>query len=131
MKRTLRLGALILVVAMLALTLISCGPLGSYGSDDYTIQFVGSSVKVTAKSSLSGNEYTFKGKFEIEEKEKDGEKSATIDITFDALDDDAALEEKTLYAATKIALSGKKVYTTGKNDDGKYIAIGGIKYFKK
>ena len=116
MKKTLRLISLSLVVVMLAAVLVSCGPSGTYGTDNYTLKFSGSKVTVTA--STFGLTTTASGTFKMG-KDDDGNQT----ITFDFSDENSS---------TFMSLfNGTRSYNAGKDNNGSYIEIGGARYYKK
>lgn len=92
MKKYVRIVAIAMLAVMLCLSLVSCGKKlsGTYeaavGGDALgytaTYEFSGSKVTVTKEASVFGakKEYTFEGKYEIEDD--------TITFTFETEDDD-------------------------------------------
>ncbi|MBE6685205.1 MAG: DUF945 domain-containing protein [Ruminococcaceae bacterium] len=125
-KSIVRILALSLVAVMMCLALVSCGgPSGEYGSDDYTLKFSGSKITVSWKGLTQSYELT--GKFEMG-KDDDGNK--TITFTMDEVKGDSFLGDAA-YAGTKALFDGTKSYNSGKDDNGNYIEIGGLRYYKK
>ena len=117
--------AALLLVSSLAM-LASCGgPSGKYGSDNYTLKFSGSKVTVTWKGLTKSYEMT--GKFEMG---KDDNGNKTITFTMDEVESDSILGDAA-YGTAKAIFDGTKSYNEGKDDaNGKYVEIGGVKYFE-
>jgi len=126
MKKSIRIIALAMVAVMLCMTLISCGgPSGEYGSDDYSLKFSGSKFVVNYKGLTEQKELT--GKFEIG---KDDSGNKTITFTMDESEGGGLLGDLA-NAAVKALFNGTKSYNSGKDDNGAYIEISGVKYYKK
>ncbi len=126
MKKSIRIIALAMVAVMLCMALASCGgPSGEYGSDDYTLKFSGSKFVVTYKGLTENKELT--GKFEMG-KDDDGDK--TITFTMDETEGGGILGDLA-NAAVKALFDGTKSYNSGKDDNGSYIEIGGLRLYKK
>ena len=126
MKTMLKVVSLTLVAVFMLAMLASCGgPSGKYGTDTYTLDFSGSKVTVTVKGLLKTYEMT--GKFEMG-KDDDGNK--TITFTMDEVESNSILSDIG-YTAAKAIFDGTKSYNEGKDDaNGKYIEIGGVKFFE-
>ena len=125
MKRTL---SMILAVAMLlcvALTLVSCGPSGTYEGKFFDLKFKGDDVTVIVGS--GEDEKTLTGTFEITEDE-DGKQY----ISFDFIDEDSASDDqKYVLNIIDALLSGKIAYA---EEDGTITLGSGIlasKFTKK
>ena len=127
MKKTImKIVALSLVAVMMCVLLASCGgPSGEYGSDDYTLKFSGSKVTVSWKGFTQS--YEMKGKFEMG---KDDEGNKTITFTMEETEGESMLGDAA-YAGAKAIFDGTKSYNAGSDDDGKYIEIGGLRFYKK
>lgn len=125
-KSIIKVLALALVAVMMCAVLVSCGgPSGEYGSDDYTLKFSGSKVTVSWKGLTQSYEMT--GKFEMG---KDDEGNRTITFTMDEVEGDSFLGDAA-YKTAKAIFDGTKSYNEGSDDNGKYIEISKIKYYKK
>lgn len=119
MKKTLRIVALVLVLAMSVCVLASCGKKlsgeyaagGDFAGTSYT--FKGS--KVTIKYTVLGFEKTIEGEYEITTNDDDKE---VIIFTFG---DDAEDADK---------YEGEFAFAEGKEGDTEYIKIGIAKYTK-
>lgn len=117
MKKTIRILSLVLVVVMLAATLVACGgPSGTYGTDGYNMKFSGSKVTITA--SAFGLSATASGTFKMG-KDEDGNKTITFDFSNDA------------NSSIMSIFNGTSSYNAGKDNNGSYIEISGVKYYKK
>ena len=126
MKNTIRVIALAMVAVMLCMALASCGgPSGEYGSDDYSLKFSGSKFTVSYKGLTETKELT--GKFEMG-KADDGSK--TITLTMDETEGGGILGDLA-NATVKALFDGTKSFNSGKDDNGAYIEISGVKYYKK
>ncbi len=126
MKKSIRIIALAMVAIMLCTVLASCGgPSGTYGSDDYSLTFKGSKVIVSYKGLTEQKELT--GKFEMG---KDDNGNNTITFTMDETEGGGFLGDIG-NATVKALFDGTKSYDSGKDDNGAYIEISGIKYYKK
>ena len=126
MKKSIRLIALARVSVMMCVVLASCGgPSGEYGGDDYTLKFSGSNVTISWKGLTQT--YELKGKFEMG-KDDDGNK--TITFTMDEQKGESWIGDMA-YAGAKDIFDGTKSYNSGSDDNGKYIEISGIKFYKK
>ena len=127
MKKTIiKVVALALVAVMACVLLASCGgPSGEYGSDDYTLKFSGSKVTVSWKGLTQSYEMT--GKFEMG-KTDDGNK--TITFTMDEAEGGSIFGD-IAYAGAKALFDGTKSFNSGKDDNGNYIEINGLRYYKK
>ena len=126
MKKSIRIIALAMVAIMLCTVLVSCGgPSGTYGSDDYSLTFKGSKLIVSYKGLTEQKELT--GKFEMG-KDEGGNK--TITFTMDEVEG-GGLFGDIGNAAVKALFDGTKSFNSGKDDNGAYIEISGIKYYKK
>ena len=126
MKKSIRIIALAMVAVMLCMALASCGgPAGEYGSDDYSLKFSGSKFVVSYKGLTEQKELT--GKFEMG-KDDDGNK--TITFTMDETEGGGILGDLA-NAAVKALFDGTKSFNSGKDDNGAYIEISGVKYYKK
>lgn len=126
MKRTIKVLALMLAVVMACAVLVSCGgPSGEYGSDDYSLTFKGSKLTVSYKGLTEQKQLT--GTFEMG-KDDDGNK--TITFTMDETEGGGILGDIG-NATVKALFDGTKSYNSGSDDNGKYIEIGGARYYKK
>ncbi len=125
MKKFTKVIAITLVLATLVCVFASCGgPSGTYGSDNYSLKFSGSKVTVSWKGLTKSYEMT--GKFEMG---KDDNGNKTITFTMDEVETDSLLGDAA-YATAKALFDGTKSYNAGKDDKGKYIEIGGAKYYE-
>lgn len=125
-KSIVKIVALSLVAVMVCVLLASCGgPSGTYGSDDYSLKFSGSKVTVSWKGLTQSYEMT--GKFEMG-KDDDGNK--TITFTMDEVEG-GSLFGDVAYKSAKALFDGTKSYNSGKDDNGNYIEIGGLRYYKQ
>lgn len=126
MKKSIRIIALAMVAVMLCAVLASCGgPSGTYGSDDYSLTFKGSKLVVSYKGLTEQKELT--GKFEMG---KDDEGNKTITFTMDETEGGGFLGDLG-NAAVKALFEGTKSFNSGKDDNGAYIEISGVKYYKQ
>ncbi len=127
MKKTiLKTVALSLVALMLCVAFASCSnaPKGTYESErGLSLEFAKEEVVVSWTN--NGKTTSIDGTFEMGENE-DGE--ATITITLpesgwgDWLSGDAWIKE---------SVDGTHEYNSGKDNNGEYIEIGDVKYYKK
>ena len=127
MKKTIRIVAVLLLVAMACAMLASCSKilfgtysgeagLGSIIGTKWTYKFTGTSVKLIVTGSLLGGSSTieYNGKYTID-KAEDG----TEQITF-------------TFEGDGSTYSGTSSFSSGKNADGKsFIKIGGVEYTKQ
>lgn len=118
MKNLIRIASLVLVVAMVAVLLTSCGNTlkGTYKAGDtlsaeYTFETDGS---VVVKRTMGPISYTYEGTYELGENE---EGESIITFTFG--------EDGSEYAGVHSFLKGKD------SNKGDYIEIDGVKYFKQ
>ncbi|MBQ7173645.1 MAG: hypothetical protein IJR88_05980 [Clostridia bacterium] len=118
MKKTARVLSLVLVVVLLGAVLAACSgrPSGTYGSNDYNLTFSGSKVTFTVKmlgltTSVSGT-YTMG-------KDENGKKTITFDFSKDE------------NASILSLFNGTQSYNQGSDDNGSFIEIGGVRYYKK
>lgn len=104
MKRVLSVILAVAVLACVALTLVSCGPSGTYEGTLFDLKFSGSSVTVIVGDGDDAKE--LKGTYEITEED---EKQY---ISFDFIDEEEA-EEDEAYVLGIIdkVLSGKMAYS--------------------
>lgn len=118
MKKTARILSLVLTVVLLGALLASCSgkPSGKYGTSSYTMEFSGS--KVTITTSLLGATVSATGRFEMG-KDENGKKTITFDFSNDGNSSILSL------------FNGTQSYNQGKDDNGSYIEVGGVKYYKK
>ena len=118
MKKTARMLSLVLVVVMLGAILVSCSgkPSGTYGTDTYKLNF--SDSKVTIATTIGSFSTSITGKFEMG---KDGQGNKTI--TFDFSDDGNN--------ALLSLFNGTCSYNQGKDDNGRFIEIEGVRYYKQ
>ena len=116
MKKTVRILSVALVVVMLAALLVSCGPSGTYGTDSYSIKFSGSKVTITAN--VLGLSATASGTFKMG-KDENGNKTISFDFSNE--------ESSSLMSL----FNGTCSYNAGKDNNGSYIEISGVKYYKK
>ena len=126
MKTMIKVVSLTLVAVFMLAMLASCGgPSGEYGSDNYSLKFSGSKVTVSWKGLTKSYEMT--GKFEMG---KDDNGNKTITFTMDEVESDSILGDAA-YGTAKAIFDGTKSYNEGKDDaKGKYVEIGGVKYFE-
>ncbi len=119
MKKTLRIVALVLVLAMSVCVLASCGKKlsGEYaaGGDLAGTSYTFKGSKVTIKYTVFGFEKTIEGEYEITTNDDDKE---VIIFTFG---DDAEDADK---------YEGEFAFAEGKEGDTEYIKIGIVKYNK-
>lgn len=127
MKKTIRIIAVLLLVAMACAMLASCSKilfgtysgeagLGSLAGAKLTYKFSGTGVKLIITTSILGSSSTseYKGKYTID-KAEDG----TEQITF-------------TFEGDGSTYSGTSSFSSGKNADGKsFIKIGGVEYTKQ
>ena len=116
MKKLVRVVSVALLAVMALALLASCAPSGKYGDASglagVEYKFAGSKVTVTL--GVAGFEKSFKGTFKMG-KDDDGNKT----ITFKFTDKEAS------------SYTGTFSYGEGKDDNGKYITIGSVKYYKQ
>ena len=125
MKKTIRLLAVIMIVATLSVLLISCGKTlsGTYSregsflldtKESYT--FKGSSYTKTSVTSVGSTDMTTteEGKYEIKE---DPENADQLVIVFTTTKDDTTV-------------TNTYSFSEGEENDVKYIKINGVKYEK-
>jgi len=126
MKKTIRLTAVVMVLAMLALSLVSCGKIlnGTYSKEgsflvdtkeSYT--FKGTSYTKTSVVSLGSTDTTTteEGKYEIKE---DPENPDQLIIVFTTTKDDTTV-------------TNSYSFSEGEENGVKYIKINGVKYEKE
>ena len=127
MKKTIRIIAVLVIVAMACAMLASCSKMlfgtysgelgiGSLAGAKASYKFSGSSVTLTVTTSLLGSSSSseYKGTY-------------TIDKT-----DDGAEQITFTFEGDGSSYSGTSSFSEGKNADGKsYIKIGGIEYTKQ
>ncbi|GEM_PF-553519 len=117
MKKMVRILAVAMVTVLLSLALVSCGgPSGTYGDKSGLagVQYTFSGSKVTVTAAVLGFEKSFEGTYKMG---KDDEGNKTITFTFES--DDAS------------AYSGTLSYGEGKDDNGSFITLGGVSYYKQ
>ena len=104
MKKTARVLSLVLVVVLLGAVLAACSgrPSGTYGSNDYNLTFSGSKVTFTVK--MLGLTTSVSGTYTMGKDE-----NASILSLF----------------------NGTQSYNQGSDDNGSFIEIGGVRYYKK
>ena len=117
MKKVLSVIAVAMLTVMLCMSLTACGALnGTYGDASGLVgveyKFSGSNVEVTY--GVVGFTKTTKGTYKTE---KDSDGNNTITFTFE--DSDASKYQ------------GTYSFNTGKDDNGEFIVIGGVTYYKK
>ena len=116
-KNLIRFTCLALVLVMVGAVLASCGgPSGTYGaaSGIAGVEYKFSGSKVSVTFGVLGFSKTVDGKYSMG-KDSDGNK--TITFTFEG--DEASNYEGTFS------------YSSGKDDTGEYIKLGGVTYYKK
>ena len=125
MRKILSLALAFAIVICMALTLVSCSKMlyGTYSAGGEwagkSYKFSGSSVEI--KYMLFGFEKTAKATYEIKEVEdEDDDKDYVITITLNEGEDDNGQN-----------LAGTFPFSEGKDEDGDYIWIGIIKYYKQ
>ncbi len=123
MKTTIKVLAISLVAIMMCMAFVSCSnaPSGTYGNDDFTIEFSGEKVTLTYGDS---KKTVVEGTFTMGE---DAEGNPTINITLPEPDSFLDVE----YSLIRGLLVGGKKYNAGEDTNGDYIEIGGAKYYKK
>lgn len=125
MKKTvIKVISLSLVALMMCVMLVSCfnQPSGTYERDDISLTFSGKKVELSYGE--DDKKTTVEGTFEMGEDENGDptiiielpEPSSFLDIT---------------YGVVRASLVGEKSYNKGSDNDGAYIEIGGVKYYKK
>lgn len=114
MKKFVALMLVCLLTVGIALTLTSCGLSGTYKDSlgVTTYKFSGSKVTLTVK--VGPVETSFNGKYSLG-KDDDGNK--TITFTFEGEGSDK--------------YSGTVSFGEGKDDNGSYIKIGGVSFYKQ
>ena len=116
-KNLIRVICVALVLATLCVVLASCGgPSGTYGdaSGLAGVEYKFSGSKVSVTFGVLGFTKTVDGKFSMG---KDSDGNRTITFTFEG--EDAARYE------------GTQSFSSGKDDSGEYIKIGGVTLYKK
>lgn len=123
MKKTaIRIVSITLVIVMACFALASCSnaPKGTYGNEDYTLEFSGEKVTLTYGGATKT---VVEGTFEMDE---DEEGNITIDIELpEASWTDGA------YIMYYGALNGSHKYNAGSDTNGDYIEVGTAKLYKK
>lgn len=122
MKKTvIKIVSISLVALMLCCVFASCSnaPKGTYVSNSgIELTFSGETVELTYGDS---KKTTVEGTFKM------GEDDKTIIITLP--EPESLLDAK--YAMVRAAVNGEKAYNAGNDNNGDYIEIGSVKYYKK
>lgn len=122
-QTTLKIVSVSLIAIMLCSVLFSCNtPPEIYESEYYTIEFDGENV--TLSWQVGHTTYEMNGTYEIEEK------NDTKTIEFKWEESDNALTEAQ-NAVAKGVFCDKLTYVQGSDDNGSYIEIGKIKFYRK
>ena len=124
-KSIIKSTAFVLIITIACVMLASCGnPSGKQVSDNYTLEFDGENVTVSWKG-ITGGTYDMDGTYVIE-KDDDGNKT----ISFDWEESDNTMEE-VARSVVKAIFSEDLEYKEGKDDDGNYIKIADITFYKE
>lgn len=126
MKKTaIKVVALSLAALMMCVMLVSCfnTPMGTYEKDGISLTFSGEKVELSYGKDDS-KKTTVEGTFEMGEDE-DGNPTIKIDLP----EPSSLLDVE--YGIIRATLVGEKSYNKGSDNNGDYIEIGSVKYYKK
>lgn len=125
MKKTaIKVISISLVALMMCVMLVSCfnKPSGTYTKDNISLTFSGEKVELSYGKD-DGKKTTVEGTFEMGEDE-DGNPIINIDLP----EPSSLLDVE--YGIIRAALVGEKSYNKGNDNNGDYIEIGKVKYYK-
>lgn len=118
MKKTMKITALAVAVITLLFVFASCAPIvGTYATDTGDlagVEYKFALGKVTIKTTIFGFSKEFEGTYKMG-KNDNGDET----ITFEFEDEDAKSYNTT------------SIYKSGKDDNGEFISLDGIKLYKK